>query len=411
MLDALVLLIGKMVLWIMRRLGRHGAALPGLIAEKLRPSLLLKLNELPEGIIVISGTNGKTTTTRLVTDVLRRSGKRVFTNHSGSNMTRGLLASIIRFTTLTGRLNYDVAVLEIDEAYAAKLAPLLTPRASILTNVLRDQLDRFGEIDYTADLLFKLAEHTTELVVYNARDSRLSRIVEKKSKSKVISFGFDDSLASYFPDDDALYGKSKNTSRADCELLAVDKGTLHLMYVDKKISIDVSTLAGWHNALNLTATYALIKTLFTDIDDNVFDNLKPPYGRGETLWVKEKRLILQLVKNPAGFRIAMDVEPTLPALIVINDAIADSRDVSWLWDVDVDPLRHRESIYCSGSRAYDMTVRLKYNDINVVSTTTDVLESLESFLRDNREGVVFLTYTAMLETRHILSNKMGASRD
>lgn len=174
--------------------------------------------------------------------------------------------------------------------------------------------------------------------------------------------------------------------------------------------MDVSRLAGWHNALNLTAVYALVKSVFSNINDSAFNVLEPPYGRGESLVFDDKRLVLQLVKNPGGFRIAMDVEPDLPALIIINDAIADGRDVSWLWDVDVAPLGLRKSIFCSGTRAYDMTVRLKYNEIKVVDTTTNIYDSIQKFIQNNSEGVVFLTYTSMMETRRILNKKMRAKR-
>ena len=208
MRDLFTIWICKVVYWFLRKTGRHGAALPGLIAEKLRPSLIKKISMLPEGIIVVSGTNGKTTTTHLTAEALRRMGKRVFTNHSGSNMTRGLLASIVRFSSLTGRLPYDVAVLEIDEAYAAKLAPILKPKACILTNVLRDQLDRFGEIDHTAKLLKVLASHCTELVVYNVCDPRL-RQLEIRKGARAITYGYTDAIASNFPNDDEWHDSAK----------------------------------------------------------------------------------------------------------------------------------------------------------------------------------------------------------
>lgn len=410
MRDLLVIYICKIIYWVLRKMGRHGAALPGLIAERLRPSLLRKLTTLPEGIIVVSGTNGKTTTTHLLSEVLRRSGKKVFTNHSGSNMTRGLLASIVRFTTLTGKLPFDVAVLEVDEAYAAKLAPLLSPRAAIVTNVLRDQLDRFGEIDYTAQLLFTLSEQVTECVVYNACDSRLSKVGGMKLSAQAVSFGFDKKLQSHYPDDDSLYGAGYTATKADFTLKSVADGYITVKNSAGTVSMDVSRLAGWHNALNLTAVYALVKSVFNNVDDSVFNVLEPPYGRGESLVFDGKRLVLQLVKNPGGFRIAMDVEPELPALIIINDAIADGRDVSWLWDVDVAPLGKRKSIFCSGTRAYDMTVRLKYNEIKVADTTTNIYDSIQKFIQNNSEGVVFLTYTSMMETRRILNKKMRAKR-
>lgn len=405
MLDIVVIWLCKVIYWFLRKTGRHGAALPGLVAERLRPGILKKLTSLPEGIVIISGTNGKTTTTHFIAQALRRSGKRVFTNHSGSNMTRGILASIVRYSTWSGKLPYDVAVLEIDEAYAAKLGPILKPRGVVVTNVLRDQLDRFGEIDYTAELLFKLADSATELVVFNANDSRLAKLASKRLKAKTASFGYDKTLKEHFVDDDSLYGKDKGTwLAADVMLKSFNNGQVEIYQGGHLLTIQSPTMSGWHNAINLTATFALLSRLFGITKPEEFESLEPPYGRGEVIEVGGCMLTLQLVKNPVGFRTAMDVGINQAALIVINDDIADGRDVSWLWDVDVAPLASRPTIICSGSRAYDMTVRLKYNDINVANTTPNILSSLEDFTRSNREGVVFLTYTAMLKTRTILNN-------
>lgn len=407
MLDLLTIWFCKLIYWILRRLGKHGAALPGLIAEKLRPGLLHKLTNLPDGIIVVSGTNGKTTTTHLTTQALRKAHKRVFTNHSGSNMTRGLLAGIVRYSSLRGQLPYDIAVLEIDEAYASKLAARLQPRGAILTNVLRDQLDRFGEIDHTAELLFNLAREVSGVVAYNACDSRLARVAKMQIKAKTISFGYAQQLKEHFPDDDTWYGDSKALIQSsDYTLKFFDGSNIRVGTAKQQLNISSSKLPGWHNALNLTAVVALLSELYGLDSSTIYSDLTPPYGRGEVMVVNGCRLVLQLVKNPAGFRTAMDVEPSLPALIVVNDAIADSRDVSWLWDVDVAPLAARPTIYTSGSRAYDMAVRLKYNEITVVNINTDVKSSVDGFIHDNRGGVVFLTYTSMLQVRTYLNKLM-----
>jgi lipid II isoglutaminyl synthase (glutamine-hydrolysing) len=406
LIDLPTIWLCKTVYWVLRKRGSHGAALPGLIAEKLNPGLIKKLTNLPEGIIVVSGTNGKTTTTHLLSEVLRKSGKKVFTNHSGSNMTRGLLASIVRYSTPSGKLPYDVAVLEIDEAYAAKLAPLLKPRAAILTNVLRDQLDRFGEIDHTAKLLLELARNTTELVVYNGNDSRLKQVKQIGSAKKV-SFGFDAVLSEHFPDDDALYraGKSRLIDKTEYTLKKLNESKITIQSPKDENTYDVSGLPGWHNCINLVSVVALCSELFGYSEPSIIEGLKPPYGRGETVIVDGKEFVLQLVKNPAGFRTAMDVLPGKPSLIVINDNIADGRDVSWLWDVDVSSFAERDQVFCSGTRAYDMAVRLKYAEVDSINNT-DVDRSIADFVEKTNGGVVFLTYTAMLYARKVFA-KLG----
>lgn len=156
--------------------------------------------------------------------------------------------------------------------------------------------------------------------------------------------------------------------------------------------------------MNLTAVYALLSELYGPQEAQLFEGLRPPYGRGEIITIGDTQLTLQLVKNPSGFRTAMEVEPDSPALIIINDNIADGRDVSWLWDVDVDAFSGRKSVATSGSRAYDMAVRLHYSDIEPLFVETDIKLALERFISENKSGVVFLTYTAMLQSRKLIKS-------
>lgn len=332
-------------------------------------------------------------------------GKDVFTNNSGSNMTRGLLASIVRDANWRGNLRHDVAILEIDEAYAAKLAPVLKPKAVVLTNVLRDQLDRFGEIDHTAQLLGGLARHATKLVVYNAHDGRLQKLHNSQSDARYIRVGMSSDVSMHFPDDDALYGlpqtSGKEEPKADYKLIGVVDDEAQ---IEGKLPINfpVQNIPGWHNTFNMTLAYASVCELYGRQNQQIFDAIRPPYGRGEEICVGEKSFVLQLVKNPGGFRIAMDVLPDRPALIIVNDLIADGRDVSWLWDVDVEPLRRRPSIAAGGIRAHDMANRLKYAEQNVNFAETDEAAAIKKFVDMHQSGVLFLTYTAMLHSRKIL---------
>ena len=186
--------------------GSGGTALPGLVVEKIDPGFLARtLGQLPMGVVVVSGTNGKTTTTKMVVQLLREQGLRVLTNRSGSNFVRGVLASLLTEVDAGGRLNHDVAVLELDEAHAVRFVRLIRPRHALLLNVMRDQLDRFGEIDYTASLLHKVALATTGSVVVNADDPRLgSEAFTGDLAVRVASFGAGPALRSLFVSDDDL---------------------------------------------------------------------------------------------------------------------------------------------------------------------------------------------------------------
>ena len=160
-------LLGKAVRYAARLRG-GGSALPGLFVEKIDPDFIKStLAQLPQGVVVISGTNGKTTTTKMVVELLEGQGLKVFTNRTGSNFVRGVAAALLGEVDLKGRLDADIAVLELDEAHAVHFVNAIPPRYSLLLNVMRDQLDRFGEIDTTVKLLAHIAKHTTETVVLN----------------------------------------------------------------------------------------------------------------------------------------------------------------------------------------------------------------------------------------------------
>ena len=172
--NVLAVWVGKLTLALLRLLGRRGNALPGLVVEKVFPRYLARaMAALPEGVVVVTGTNGKTTTTKMVATILAQH-YRVLTNDTGSNFVRGAITATVEHARWSGRLPYDVAVFELDEAWAVRFVEAVPPRRALLLNVMRDQLDRFGEIDTTAGLLGKVAAATTGHLVLNRDDERIA---------------------------------------------------------------------------------------------------------------------------------------------------------------------------------------------------------------------------------------------
>ncbi|KFI50723.1 glutamate ligase, partial [Bifidobacterium biavatii DSM 23969] len=199
--------IGKLVRAAARVTKHGGSAFPGKIVEQIDPGFLARtLAQLPLGVVLVSGTNGKTTTTRMVASMLSDLGLRVFTNPTGSNFTRGVVSALLQTVSLGGRLDADIAVLELDEAYAVHFVRQVRPRYALLLNVMRDQLDRFGEIDNTARLLGHVAAATTGTVVLNREDPRIARLAElvHQPGASVRYFGLGDDLRSFFPSDDDM---------------------------------------------------------------------------------------------------------------------------------------------------------------------------------------------------------------
>ena len=412
--------IGKSVRHVSRLRG-GGSALPGLVVEKLDPNYLKKsLANLPFGVVVISGTNGKTTTTKIVVELLESAGLKVFTNKTGSNFTRGVIASMLAENNISGKIKADIAVLELDEAHAIHFINQVQPRYSLLLNVMRDQLDRFGEVDYTASLLEKIAQKTTEKVITNREDTRLVQFTDKIDKNKLDLFGLAPSLKDKFPNDDELYGDSTSSNLpVSVELSSAKKHKASFTFYDydSKKSPTKNTystslkLEGIYNIFNATAALALVREILNNkiSNEELVNNLgeiEPAFGRGETIMVNDTPLELVLVKNPAGFQLGLNsFSPKgYNTMIALNDAHADGRDLSWLWDVNFNLLKEGNIEMLSGIRAYDMALRLSYDDIPFKHVETDLKTALEKFLENSNDTPkrIFCSYTAMLEIRHLL---------
>ena len=408
-------LVGKSVKRLMRLRG-GGSALPGLVVERLDPHFLPRaLSDLPYGVVVISGTNGKTTTTKMVVQLLRAHGLTVFTNPSGSNFTRGIAAALIDKVDDKGKLVADVAVLELDEAHAVHFVKLVKPRFSLILNVLRDQLDRFGEIDHTAKLLQRIVDATTEGVVLNREDS-IVRAMAPDNK-KVQYFGLSTDLRALFPSDAEMHGgKSSNEKqphphRGDVILEKVAGRTATFAFGTTEQKPVELKIDGVYNVLNAAGALALAlmicglgadesKTLLAELSE-----VKPAFGRGEAILIDGEPLEIVLVKNPSGFRLALRSYDDSPAstMIAINDNYADGRDMSWLWDVSFESLRPAVMMV-SGIRAYDMALRLQYDQVDVSHVEPDLAKALRAFI-DHTSGRrrIYCTYTAMLSLRRELA--------
>ena len=447
--NTLTLALGHGARAASRLRGSGGSAFPGLVMEKADPHFMARaLAPLPYGVVLVSGTNGKTTTTRMVVELLRGQGLKVFTNPTGSNFTRGVVAALLGAMPLNGRLDADVAVLELDEAHATHFVRTVKPRAALLLNVMRDQLDRFGEIDYTASLLHKVARATTGTVVLNADDPRLAAPSFRADlRADVRGFAVSPQLRSVFLSDDELHdsldgctlGQPKKDAEAKADTKAEPTTEAPLDSVKKPgqgepdaadspanpaaekpqpleivatleemmgrhAVIDLSghrhevdfAIPGAHNILNATAAMGLVKELLGERTDEQAlaasaAKVTAAFGRGELLSIDGQEVELGLVKNPAGFRMSLlsaaAVRSQQPPLIMIaiNDQYADGRDMSWLWDVDFTPLKQAGVSIVTGVRATDMALRLSYDDVAVGKVEANLSQALAQLVKLSRE--------------------------
>lgn len=416
-------IIGKGV-QLVARLRGGGSALPGLVVEKIDNQFVPRaLSALPRGVVVISGTNGKTTTTKMVVELLQSQGLRVFTNKTGSNFIRGVAAAIISEADTTGRLSADIAVVELDEAHAVHFARQVPPRYSLFLNVMRDQLDRFGEIDHTAHLLHNVAKATTDTIIINRDDPRLtSPTFLGDVGAEVDTYGVSEGLRGLFPSDDTLHGSESGAKDSvslrhdDVQLDRVKDDEMTLTYNAHSHDISVK-LKGIYNLQNAAGAVALTRAIMRDDFDEqamltALSQVTPAFGRGEAIMIDGQPCELVLVKNPAGFRLSLaSFDPAgYATMIAINDDYADGRDMSWLWDVDFDSLEKVATV--SGVRGYDMALRLQYDQVPIDHVDTNLDAALNHFLTTQKSVSkrIFCTYTAMLAIRKQLSRHTEVER-
>jgi UDP-N-acetylmuramyl tripeptide synthase len=315
-------------------------------------------------------------------------------------------------------LPHDIAVLELDEAHAVQFIKYAPVHHSLILNVMRDQLDRFGEIDYTASLLDKVVAATTEHVVLNRDDPRISALASSVRDGVAVDyFGANSNLHHIFVSDDKLHQSEseqplppKDLRPALVELSAFKDNTATFAIGDKNYEVPMQ-LSGVYNYLNAAGAAALCKKILEqEISDTqlteALTKVTPAFGRGETLHINDTELELVLIKNPAGFRLALASFDPLDTsiMIAINDMYADGRDMSWLWDVDFSSLAAGGVQSVTGIRAYDMGLRLKYDNVTIGSIEPDLKQALDSFLSQDSTGKkrIFCTYTAMLKLRRLL---------
>lgn len=432
----------KLVTAVCKVTGKRGETLPGKIALQIDPSILKELSsQVREKIFVVCGTNGKTTTNNLLSQALAAEGYKVICNKTGSNMLNGVVSAFVISAGWNGRIDADYACIEIDEASTVRVFPHFIPDYMVLTNLFRDQLDRYGEIDITMDVLLKSIKMGKKIkLIINGDDSLITSLAIE-SKHRFVSFGISEQIfkaeklaneikeGSFCP----LCGTKLhyeyyhysqlgsyecincNFKRPDIDYAATN------IDLDNHIAFDVENrrievnYRGFYNIYNILAAYSAVRT--ADIAPVHFSqmliNYNPQNGRMEQFHIDGKSVILNLAKNPAGFNqnISAVIEDESPkdVIIMINDNAQDGTDISWLWDVDFERFKEANvnSMTVTGIRKYDMYLRLKYVDIK-----SDISNDVEKTIRKQiREGTgnlyVLVNYTALYSTHLILKKIEG----
>jgi lipid II isoglutaminyl synthase (glutamine-hydrolysing) len=410
-----------------------GAAsvLPGAIARKVEPQLLrLLTQQVKKGVILIAGTNGKTTTSLLLCEILQNQGYRIAHNSTGANLENGLVTALMESSNAVGGLDVDYAILEVDENIVPKVLAPIQPLAILCLNLFRDQLDRYGEVDSISkrwtQAISTNSPNTT--VISNADDPTLSYLGQQLSQ-RVLFFGLNEpeKYLKEFPHAvDSIYCPHCGHS--------LDYEGVYLSHLGEfncpkcgfhrsKPALDSSKwsqiLVGLYNKYNTLAAATVAQEFGipeTTIRETI-KNFQAAFGRAEELEIDGKKVRILLSKNPVGtnetIRVVTESQDTT-TLLVLNDRVQDGEDVSWIWDVDTEPLVQRGgTLIVSGDRVYDLALRLRYSETSLNSIATLIVEpdlkhaiaiALEK-TPVNETLHILPTYTAMLDVRETLIGK------
>lgn len=408
----LAVVVGKLIR-VVARLRGGGSAIPGRIAMLIEPKLLSKtLGSLKHGVIFVSGSNGKSTTTALVAGALASQGLKVFSNPSGGNMPQGIGSAVIGQATVTGSLEADVAVLEVDEAYGEVLAPFIAPSWVVLTNIQIDQLNRFFEPDRVFGMLHSAASSATRGVVINGSDANLVDIGLMLPGVPVSQVQVSKKALSKWPEGALAaprFGKGDVVNDIPVSVTVVDEvdgiATLSLRGATSSVQLPGK---GLHFAIDTALAFSVAEQILGDSFDldtasRAISSQQTVYGRGEVANYQGVEIQILMMKNPSSMRatlVAME-EPETAIWIAMDEGTPDP---SWIYDIDLSRINAVKMI--SGSRAWHWATRLSYMGVSPEIVEPDSKQALAqyvSFLKANgKRGTLLTNYEQMMAIRRLM---------
>lgn len=434
----LSVIIGKLIRFGLISAGRTATALPGNIALKIEPELLKIINERCKRKVIITGTNGKTTTNNLVHHIVEGSFENVISNLRGANMPQGIASTFIE----NPKGEYDWGIFEVDEGSFQTIVKDIKPDYIIITNFFRDQLDRYGEIENTVSMVNEAIKPLNATLILNTDDPLVSQFKElnknnvfygvKKNKfsskeEKIVETRNCPSCQSYIDYDYFNYGQLGGYYCKECGFKNpfADYHVKNITYKNNKYCFDITNketfknicfgYEGIYNIYNCCAAFAFSFEIGIEPDKIIekMENFDYRLGRMEEIKFKDKIIKIVLTKNPIGLTeviksISHD-KRRKSVLLILNDNPADGQDVSWIWDAGISKfkgIKNLKKLNFSGKRAEDMALRLKYADIPTESVEIDdnIQESIKKAVDEENVEISYIlpTYTAVFQTRDIV---------
>jgi hypothetical protein len=382
--------LGKLVRGLAKLRG-GGSAFPGYLTTKLAPGFLEDVTrQFRYGIVYVLGSNGKSTTTHMLTELLRAHGLSVFTNPSGANLPQGIASSILAESSVFGKLNADIGVLEVDEAFALELSETVPPSTVLVLNTQVDQLYRFYETERVADMMLDTAMRAQSHIVTNREDPYLSKVASRyddgdaAQKPDISYFGASDDVIASSPHglfnavDYRDAGLPESHHDALAELVGTDRTGATVMVGGKNIEI-VLPAKGLHYGIDAAAALATAAVILGKEFDpesavTAFAGMKPAYGRGELLDFGSEQVEFVMFKNAASLQLNLDAIPEPPeqVLLAIDEG---TPDISWIYDIDFSAIDHVDVI--TGAKAWQLATRLEHEGVRIGAVEPDLRKAID----------------------------------
>lgn len=437
----LAIIVGKLLILLSRIIGNQGSNFPGKLARRIYPGILKELAAGVNGrIIIVAGTNGKTTTSNMLAQIIKESGASLVHNQAGANMIPGITTAFIAAASITGQKHFDYALLETDEANVPLLLKEVNAGLILITNFFRDQLDRYGELDHTVQVIKEAVKDKGIDLVLNA-DDPLTAHFQNLTAVHCWYYGF--APGSYDSHESSesregrycvICGQELQYQRYHYAQLgkfscpgcgnhnpAADF-TGHNLVMNPAIELMVddmplnSPYQGFYNAYNIVAAVSAARLLGIKPQyiQKAIANFSPQAGRMETFTINGRPTVLILVKNPTGLNQSLAAvignQTSKNLFFALNDKVADGRDISWIWDAEIEVLEadsRIKQVVCSGIRSGDIALRMKYagypaHQLIIKSNLKEGIEYITGL--DSEVTYILSTYTALFECRKILLN-------
>lgn len=443
-------LICRFVHFVLQKMGRGATTMPGRVALKVKRNILSDLSKDVK-VIIVTGTNGKTTSCRIIEEGLKKAGKTYFINKSGANLITGITSSFIMNSTVTGKKKYDYAIVECDENAFREVSRYIHCDVVLVTNVFRDQLDRYGEVTHTLNAIKESVKNLPNAVICLDADCSLTYSMSREIPNKIVTFGVDvpfDENAKAPEISDAKYCIfCKNEydytyhtyghlggfvckkcgykrPQPDFSVKSVEELKQNYSVVTADFDGDINlvkiNIGGAYNVYNAIGCAAGLSSLGIDNKTiiSALETFNGAFGRMEQFSSGDNKINVILVKNPAGFSQTMNfikgVDEDFTLILSLNDNAADGRDISWIWDVDFCSIFEKtnlKNLYVIGKRCYDMAVRVKYEgtggrDIKIIENE-DYNKLVDIAVSQGNDVYIVPTYTSMMAMRPVIAKRLG----